>query len=143
MLPAPRFHHLHLRSTDPAAAIDFYTGQFPTTSNGSWGGYPALLSPNEVMILFDKVEESPVHAPQSSIWHFGWHVADCRATVAAFNARSEVKMLPLYTGVEDGYVLLSSDTWFRTGDLLGVSRARVAELRVQETPVPGGPGFAY
>ncbi|MDP7547322.1 MAG: hypothetical protein QGF20_08505 [Alphaproteobacteria bacterium] len=143
MLPAPGFHHLHLRSADPATAIGFYMRQFPTASNGSWGGFPALLSPNDVMILFDEVDEPPTSTPQSAIWHFGWHVTDCRASVAAFEARPEVTMLPLYTGVEAGYVLLSSDTWFRNGELLGVTRARIAELRAQGTPAPGGPGFAY
>jgi catechol 2,3-dioxygenase-like lactoylglutathione lyase family enzyme len=143
MLPIPQFHHLHLRSTDPAAAIGFYTRQFPSASSGSWGGLPALLSPNDVMILFDKVDAPPPSKLQSAIWHFGWHVTDCHATVATFDARPEVEMLPLYTGVEDGYVLLSSDTWFRTGDLLGVTRARIAELRAAGTPAPGGPGFAY
>ena len=31
-LPAPGFHHLHLNSTDPDAAIAFYVRQFPSTS---------------------------------------------------------------------------------------------------------------
>ena len=31
-LPAPGFHHLHLNSVDPEAAIDFYTRQFPSTA---------------------------------------------------------------------------------------------------------------
>ena len=31
MLPAPGFHHLHLNSVDPDAAVDFYTRRFPTT----------------------------------------------------------------------------------------------------------------
>jgi hypothetical protein len=95
------------------------------------------------MILFDKVDEPPTNTPQSAIWHFGWHVTDCRATVAAFDAREEVATQPLYTGVDDGYVLLSSDTWFRNGDLLGVTRAQIAELRAKGTSAPGGPGFAY
>jgi len=32
MLAAPGFHHLHLNSVDPDAAIDFYTRQFPPTT---------------------------------------------------------------------------------------------------------------
>ena len=143
MLPAPRFHHLHLRSTDPAAAIGFYVRQFPTCASGNWAGLPALLSPNDVMVLFDQMESPAPRTPQSAIWHFGWHVTDSRATVAAFDATEEVVMAPLFTGVEDGHVLLSSDTWFRSGDTLGVSQAQIAELRAQGTPVPGGPGFAY
>ena len=56
MLGTPGFHHLHLNSVDPQAAIDFYTRQFPSTRKGEWGGYPALHSPNDVLILFDKVD---------------------------------------------------------------------------------------
>jgi catechol 2,3-dioxygenase-like lactoylglutathione lyase family enzyme len=143
MLPTPRFHHLHLRSTDPAAAIGFYARQFPSATSGTWGGSPALLSPNEAMILFDKVDDPPTTTPQSAIWHFGWHVTDCRASVATFDTRAEVETQPLYTGVEDGSVSLSSDTWFRSGDLLGVTRMQIAELRAAATPPPGGPGFTY
>ncbi len=29
MLEVPRFHHLHLNSVDPDAAIDFYVRHFP------------------------------------------------------------------------------------------------------------------
>ena len=143
MLPAPRFHHLHLRSVDPAAAIGFYARQFPTCTSGTWADLPALLSPNEVMVLFDRMDAPAPKEPQSAIWHFGWHVTDSRASVAAFDAREEVAMAPLYTGVADGHVLLSSDTWFRSGDKLGVSQAQIAERRAQGAPIPGGPGFAY
>ena len=34
MLATPGFHHLHLNSVDPEAAIDFYTRQFPSTRVG-------------------------------------------------------------------------------------------------------------
>src|SRR5882672_8472004 len=59
MLPAPRFHHLHLNSVDPDAAIDFYVQQFPSTAKTTWGGMPALSSPNNVLVLFDKVDKPP------------------------------------------------------------------------------------
>ena len=65
MLPAPGFHHLHLNSLDPDAAIDFYVRQFPSTSKTSWGGLPALASPNDVLILFSKVDTPPAIEPQS------------------------------------------------------------------------------
>src|SRR5271166_2053149 len=74
----PLFHHLHLNSVDPEAALAFYTAQFPTTSKASWGGFPALKSPNDVMVLFTKVAAPPTIVPQSAYWHFGWHVPDVR-----------------------------------------------------------------
>jgi len=38
MLKTPGFHHLHLNSVDPEAAIGFYTRLFPSTKKGSWAG---------------------------------------------------------------------------------------------------------
>ena len=97
MLPTPKFHHLHLNSTDPDTAIDFYTRQFPSTSKGSWGGFPAVKSPNEVMVLFTKADTPPASEPQSAIWHFGWHVTDSRRSLDTYKSRREVELLPLYT----------------------------------------------
>ena len=78
MLPTPGFHHLHLNSVDPDRAIDFYVRQFPSTAKADWGGFPALKSPNNAMVLFTKVATPPTSEPQSAIWHFGWHVTDAR-----------------------------------------------------------------
>ena len=55
MLPAPGFHHLHLTSVDPDAAIDFYLRQFPASATAYWGGLPALAAPNDVLVLFSRV----------------------------------------------------------------------------------------
>ena len=52
MLPTPGFHHLHLNSVDPDGAIDWYVRQFPSCAKGEWARFPALLSPNNVMVLF-------------------------------------------------------------------------------------------
>ena len=41
MLPPPGFHHLHLNSLDPDAAIAFYVRHFPTSSKTTWAGLPA------------------------------------------------------------------------------------------------------
>src|SRR5438128_10910878 len=83
-LPAPGFHHLHLNSVDPDAAIGFYTRQFLTTRKTTWGGLPALASPNDVLVLFSRVATAPPTSPQPAIWHFGWHGTDSRATLEPF-----------------------------------------------------------
>jgi hypothetical protein len=139
----PGFHHLHLNSADPAAAIDWYTRQFPSCTKGEWAGYPALLSPNNVMVLFNKVATPPTGEPQSAIWHFGWHVTDVRKSLAAFQTRDEVALLPLYTTEEGGSVLVSSDTWPNVGGVLGLTRSQIAEARTLGAKPPGGGGFAY
>jgi catechol 2,3-dioxygenase-like lactoylglutathione lyase family enzyme len=128
MLPTPGFHHPHLNSADPDAAIDFYVRQFPTSSKGEWGGLPALLTPNDCMILFDKVDRPPVSGPQSAIWHFGRHVPDARATLETFKSRPEVKPQLLYTTDEGGSVLINSETWPNVGGLLGLAKAPIQRL---------------
>jgi catechol 2,3-dioxygenase-like lactoylglutathione lyase family enzyme len=143
MLATPGFHHLHLNSVDPDAAIDFYARQFPSTRKGSWGGQPALFSPNEVMILFDKVDRPAPSEPQSAIWHFGWHVTDSQATVESFKRRPDVNMRPLYTTDEGGSVLISSDTWPSVGNTLGLTKPQIAEAKANGVQPTRKGGFAY
>src|SRR5262245_38165845 len=102
-LPAPSFHHLHLNSMNPTAAIDWYTKAFPSTSKTTWGGDAALKSPNNVLILFTKADQPPAAEPQTAFWHFGWHVRQERATM--FRLREQgVTLLPLYTTDEGATV---------------------------------------
>jgi catechol 2,3-dioxygenase-like lactoylglutathione lyase family enzyme len=143
MLATPGFHHLHLNSVDPEAAIDFYTRQFPSTSKGNWGSHAALFSPNDVMVLFDKVDRPPPSQPQSAIWHFGWHVTDSQAAVQSFKRRPEINMQPLYTTEEGGSVLISSDTWPSVGNTLGLTRSQIAEAREKDVQPTHKGGFAY
>jgi catechol 2,3-dioxygenase-like lactoylglutathione lyase family enzyme len=143
MLATPGFHHLHLNSVDPRAAIDFYTRLFPSTRKGNWGGHPALFSPNDVMVLFDEVDRPPPQEPQSAIWHFGWHVADSQATVRDFKSRLDVEMRPLYTTDEGASVLISSDTWPSVGNTLGLTKAQIAEARAKGVQPTRKGGFAY
>src|ERR1051325_9453438 len=93
-LPPPGFHHLHLNSVNPEAAIDFYTRQFPSTAKTTFAGAPALKSGN-VFVLFNKVNTPPPTKPQTAIWHFGWHVVDVKRNEAEYKQRN-VKLLPLY-----------------------------------------------
>ncbi|HEX4184798.1 MAG TPA: VOC family protein [Stellaceae bacterium] len=143
MLATPGFHHLHLNSVDPDRAIDFYTRQFPRTAKGSWGGLPALKSPNDVLVLFTKVDTPPPTEPQSAIWHFGWHVMDARHSLETYQARPEVELMPLYTTDEGGSVLISSDTWPSVGGVLGLTKAQIAEAKAKGIRPAGGGGFAY
>ena len=97
MLAAPGFHHLHLNSVDPGAAIAFYVRQFPRSVKAEWGGLPALSAPNDVLVLFTKVTTPPPTSPQSALWHFGWHVTDTQASVRSYKAQPDHTLLPLYT----------------------------------------------
>lgn len=143
MLPTPAFHHLHLNSVDPDAAIDFYTDQFPSATKTVWGGLPALHSPNNVLLLFTKVDAAPATQPDTAIWHFGWHVTDARKSLETYRNRPHVKLLPLYTSDDGESVHISSDTWPGTGGVLGLNKAQVAEARAKGVKPAGGAGFAY
>ena len=142
MLATPGFHHLHLNSVDPDAAIDFYVRQFPSTSKTSWGGFPALKSPTNVLILFSKVATPPPTAPQTAIWHFGWHVVDSRKSLETYKARPAVAHFPLYTSDDGATVLISSDTW-PAGAALGLTRAEIADARAKGVKPLRERGFAY
>ena len=110
-LPPPAFHHLHLNSINPEAAIDFYIKAFPSTSKATFAGQPALRSPNNVWVLFNKVAAPPATQPQTAFWHFGWHVTDVRATLDRY-LKQNIPLLPLYTdGEGTGTVFVSSDTY--------------------------------
>jgi catechol 2,3-dioxygenase-like lactoylglutathione lyase family enzyme len=143
MLAAPRFHHLHLNSIDPEAAIDFYVRQFPRSVKTRWGGLPALAAPNDVLVLFTKVASAPPTSPQTAIWHFGWHVADTHASLAAYRERADVALLPLYTTDEGGAVFVSSDTWPSVNRTPGLTKTQIADARAKGVVPTRTGGFGY
>jgi catechol 2,3-dioxygenase-like lactoylglutathione lyase family enzyme len=140
-LPTPGFHHLHLNSPNPDAAIDFYTKQFPSTSKSTWDGFPALKT-GKVFVLFTKVNSPAPTEPQTAIWHFGWHVVDVRKNLATYQ-QNKVPLLPLYTTPEGGKVWVSSDTWPGADGTLGRTSAQIAEAKANGVKPAGGAGFAY
>jgi catechol 2,3-dioxygenase-like lactoylglutathione lyase family enzyme len=141
-LPAPAFHHLHLNSTNPDTAAAWYAKEFPSTSKTNWGGMTALKSPNNVLLLFTKVDQPPATQPQTAVWHFGWHVTSERQTMARLRADG-VTLLPLYTGEDDKTVNINSDTYPGTGGVLGLTRAQLEDAKKNSVKPTGGAGFAY
>lgn len=141
-LPPPGFHHLHLNSVDPDAAIAFYTREFPSTVKTTFAGLPALQA-GKVYVLFTKVKTPPPTAPQTAIWHFGWHVVDVHKSYEIYRQRSEVHLLPLYTTDEGGSVFVSSDTWPGVGGSLGLTKAQIADAKAKGVQPTHGAGFAY
>ena len=76
--PTPAFHHVHLNSLDPAAAMAFYTKTFDVTKKTNLAGLDAVQSDN-MYLLFHKASTAPLIAPDSAIWHFGWGSTDMEA----------------------------------------------------------------
>ena len=141
-LPAPGFHHLHLNSMNPETAAAWYAKEFPSTSKTTWGGLTALKSPNNVLVLFTKVEQPPATQPQTAFWHFGWHVTSERQTMARLRTDG-VTLLPLYTGEGDRTVNINSDTYPGTGGVLGLTKTQLDEAKKNNVKPAGGAGFAY
>jgi hypothetical protein len=141
-LPPPAFHHLHLNSVNPEAAIEFYVRAFSSTSKGTFAGQPALRSPNNVWVLFNKVATPPATQPTTAFWHFGWHVTDVRATLERY-LKSNIPLLPLYRGEGTATVFVSSDTYPGSGGVLGLTVAGIADAKAKGIKPAGGAGFAY
>ena len=141
-LSTPGFHHLHLNSVNPDAAIEFYTKAFPSTSKVTFAGQPALKSPNNVLVLFTRVAAPPATQPPTAFWHFGWHVTDVRAALQHL-LKLNVTLVPLYTGEGTGTVFISSDTYPGGAGVLGLTRAGIADAKAKGVKPAGGAGFAY
>ena len=76
--PAAHFHHLHLNSTDPAAAIGFYATRFDC-EKARFAGQDAVRA-QKSWLLFNQVSAAPPWELVSAIWHFGWGAEDMKAT---------------------------------------------------------------
>ncbi len=72
-----RFHHVHLNTTDPAKAIEFYAGRFDC-EKAKLGGMNAVKA-QDVWLLFAKVAQAPPWELVSAIWHIGWGAEDMQA----------------------------------------------------------------
>jgi catechol 2,3-dioxygenase-like lactoylglutathione lyase family enzyme len=75
--PSAHFHHLHLNTTDPAAAIKFYTSKFDCEQR-QFLDQDAVWA-QQSWLLFNKVKTAPPWQLTSAIWHFGWGAEDMKA----------------------------------------------------------------
>lgn len=76
--PAARFHHVHLNSVDPAAAVDFYTSKFKARKE-RFAGLAEGVWTGDSWLLFTKVASPPAAGLVSGIWHIGWGAQDMQA----------------------------------------------------------------
>ena len=141
-LPAPHFHHLQLNSVDPDAAIAFYMKEFPSTSRTTWEGMPALSSPDNVLIVFNKVARPPqADANVTAYWHFGWNVVDSRRNMNVFHAQGI--LMPFYTDDQGDFVGISSDTYPYPPGVPGRTKAQLEEARSQNLQPSHQSGNGY
>jgi hypothetical protein len=142
-LGTPGFHHLHLLSTDPDKGLEFYSTHFASAKKATWGGFPAISTPNNVLVLFTKVDRPALTSPQTAIWHFGWNVTDERAKLAEYESKFPQDLAPLYTGDGDKFVHVSSDSWPGANGTLGRTKEQIEEAKRDNVQPAGGAGFGY
>jgi len=103
MLPTPGFHHLHLNSVDPDAAIDFYERAFGATVDHREvverdGVEEALLkvADSYVQLMTPTRPDSPVakalEKRGEGLHHVGYRVNDCGEALAAIVAAGDEQM---------------------------------------------------
>jgi catechol 2,3-dioxygenase-like lactoylglutathione lyase family enzyme len=74
------FHHVHLNTTDPTKAIDFYASKFDC-EKAKFAGVMDAVKAQDVWLLFTRVAEAPPWELVSPIWHIGWGAEDMKSTV--------------------------------------------------------------
>ena len=76
--PEAHFHHVHLNTTDPAAAIAFYTSHFDCEKARFAGAVDAVWA-QKSWLLFTRVAKAPPWHLTSAIWHIGWGAEDMKS----------------------------------------------------------------
>ena len=132
-LASPRFHHIHMNSVNPGAAISELLTIYPATAKVTVAGFEGLRTANDVYMLFTKVTRPPstpgpdrvtARAPQTAFWHHVWAAADGRRVLESLRKRDlsfdRTRMIRQYTGPDGLTVDFSSDTFpgFLTTDQL-------------------------
>jgi catechol 2,3-dioxygenase-like lactoylglutathione lyase family enzyme len=92
------FHHAHLNSVDPAAAIGFYTTHL-SGERASFAGQPAVWT-QKSWLLFTKVKRTPPHEAVSPLFHIGWGAEDMKAEFERQIALGTTFQTVLTDGVE-------------------------------------------
>jgi catechol 2,3-dioxygenase-like lactoylglutathione lyase family enzyme len=71
------FHHVHLNSTDPRAAIEFYTTHL-SGAKAVFDGADAVWT-QASWLLFNNVKQPPPSDVVSPLFHIGWGAEDMKA----------------------------------------------------------------
>jgi Glyoxalase/Bleomycin resistance protein/Dioxygenase superfamily len=134
------FHHVHLNSTDPAAAAAYYPKPFAqSATKTTFNGFEAVKTGN-IYILFTKVSAPPENeltGPQTSVWHFGWNTPNSRQYNEKFRAMG-LTIAQMWDAADGKLVDLSSDT------LPGFpTQEQILELRAKGVQPTRQGGFGY
>jgi hypothetical protein len=154
-LPMPKFHHIHLNSTDPERSLEWYSKFWPRGKKTTYGGFPAYF--DDIHLLYNKVSKQAPGAfdkklqrsvPQSAFWTFGSTFND---TIAMFDRlskldRKDFEFLPVYTGPDDDKGVLRSALGPYGDQLLTLTQLKERAAREKHEKIPnvnGNQDFGY
>src|SRR5207245_455477 len=134
------FHHVHLNSTNPPAAAEYYTKPFAlSAAKTTFNGLDAVKTGN-IYLLFTKVAATPPNeltGPQTSVWHFGWNTPDSRKYNERFRAMG-LQIAQMWDAADGKLVDMSSDA------LPGLpTQEQILELRAKGVMPARQGGFGY
>lgn len=78
LIAGAHWHHVHFNSTDPQAAIQYYTKHFDAKP-ARFAGLMDAVWTQRSWLLFTKVSSKPSTARDTAIWHIGWGAPDPHA----------------------------------------------------------------
>jgi catechol 2,3-dioxygenase-like lactoylglutathione lyase family enzyme len=111
------FHHVHLASTDPGAALDWYLGAFGGESARFAGLIPGVRY-GDVWLLVKKVAEARAPTKGRSIDHISWSFADLDESAVQLKARQvHFESEPFAFGT--GKIAFVVDPWGARIELVG------------------------
>lgn len=134
------FHHVHLNSTDPAAAAAYYPKPFALSATKTvFKGFEAVKTGN-IYLLFTKVAQTPQNeltGPQTAVWHFGWNTPNSRQYNERFRAMG-LEIAQMWDAADGKLVDMSSDT------LPGLpTQEQILEMRAKGMQPTREGGFGY
>jgi hypothetical protein len=134
------FHHVHLNSTNPAAAAAYYPKPFAlSATKTTFNGHEAVKTGN-IYLLFTKVSATPQNeltGPQTSVWHFGWNTPNSRQYNEKFRAMG-LQIAQMWNAADGKLVDMSSDT------LPGLpTQEQILEMRAKGVQATREGGFGY
>jgi Glyoxalase/Bleomycin resistance protein/Dioxygenase superfamily len=137
---ALHFHHVHLNSTDPKAAAEYYPKPFAqSATKTTFNGFEAVKTGN-IYLLFTKVATTPQNeltGPQTSVWHFGWNTPNSREYNENFR-KMGLTIAQMWDAADGKLVDMSSDT------LPGLpTQEQILEMREKGTQPARQGGFGY
>lgn len=78
LIAGAHWHHFHINSTDPAAAVRYYTKHF-NAKPARFAGIMDAVRTQQSWLLFTKVDTKPSTKHNTGIWHIGWGAPDPHA----------------------------------------------------------------